>query len=556
MKAYLWYLIVLMSAIILASPALGVLTYYGGFDSSGAAGDAEAQGGAYYDIYDTPNEWNAEYGIDASAHSWGIGTAGSYTSHALETPVLTPTVGGTGYEAVLAYGGTVQAFVSQNTGAGEANAYANIYSYVDIDNDGMGTENMYGSAEIYSDASLSEDCWWPFRGTNGEASASASGVAGYNARVCPTCAKGAEQIWGAVAGEATSKAIAEGYCPDCDDDGYTTSAGEAYTNSSIYTNSETGQYNGQPMTRIISIPHSEYANSYSDMYSYGWMNVKDGDHVLAESTTSGLAMSGAWDPSTSKGFTKVQGNNENAYSSVSGDTSSFVEGFLKDDYAESWANLSSYADSYYNITGYRYLWADADFYTNASVDRTAAYVKSNPQRITATGYITDAAYDAVARQSGITAESSADKVNVASGAHVLNRGSFYSTVNPYNNSAEYDGGDIEAWTDIYNEQVGPKFILSATMLDDSGSYIRLENLDNRVTIGTTEVGLNIDDIDFMNWIEGSSLVDNMYPVSQDWTTTFSTVPAALYIEDYDRYFDNSDMYTRYSSSEIEADIRT
>jgi len=511
--------------------------------SSGAAGDAEAQGGAYYDIYDTPNEWNAEYGIDASAHSWGIGTAGSYTSHALETPVLTPTVGGTGYEAVLAYGGTVQAFVSQNTGAGEANAYANIYSYVDIDNDGM-----YGSAEIYSDASLSEDYRWPYRGTNGEASASASGVAGYNARVCPTCAKGAEQIWGAVAGEATSKAIAEGYCPDCDDDGYTTSAGEAYTNSSICTNSETGQYNGQP--------HSEYADSYSDMYSYGWMEVEDGTHVLAEGTTSGFAMSGAWDPSTSRDFTKVQGNNENAYSTVSGDTSVFVEGFLTDDYAYSEADLYSYADSYYDITGYRYLWADADFYTYASVDRTAAYVKSNPQRITATGYITDAAYDAVARQSGITAESSADKVNVASGAHVLNRGSFYSTVNPYNNSAEYDGGDIEAWTDIYNEQEGPKFILSATMLDDSGSYIRLENLDNRVTIGTTEVGLNIDDIDFMNWIEGSSLVDNMYPVSQDWTTTFSTVPAALYIEDYDRYFDNSDMYTRYSSSEIEADIWT
>jgi len=94
------------------------------------------------------------------------------------------------------------------------------------------------------------------------------------------------------------------------------------------------------------------------------------------------------------------------------------------------------------------------------------------------------------------------------------------------------------------------------MLDDSGSYIRLENLDNRVTVGTTEVGLNIDDIDFMNWIEGSSLVNNMYPVSQDWTTTFSTVPAATYFEDYDRYFDNSGTYTRYSDSEIEADIWT
>ena len=552
MKAYLRYLIVLMSAIILASPALGVLTYYGGFDSSGAAGDAWAEGGAYYDIYDTPNEWTAEYGIDASANSWGIGTAGSYTSHALETPVLTPTVGGTGYEVVLAYGGTVQAFVSQNTDSGFADAYANIYSYVDIDNDGQGTENKYGSAGIYSDASLSENYWWPYKGTNGEASASASGVAGYNARACPTCAEGAEQIWGAVAGEATSRAIADGYCDECDG-GYIKSAGEAYTYGALYTESETGQWNGYP-------PHNEYANSYSDMYSYGWMNVKDGDHVLAESTTSGLAMSGAWDPSTSKGFTKVQGNNENAYSSVSGDTSSFVEGFLKDDYAESWANLSSYANSYYDITGYRYLWTDANFTTYASVDRTAAYVKSNPQRITATGYITDAAYDAVARQAGITAESSADKVNVASGAHVLNRGSFYSTVNPWwylnNNSAEYDGGDIEAWTDIYNEQEGPKFILSATMLDDSGSYIRLENLDNRVTIGTTEVGLNIDDIDFMNWIEGSSLVNNMYPVSQDWTTTFSTVPAALYFEDYDRNFDNSDMYTRYSSSEIEADIWT
>jgi len=547
MKSYLRYLIVLMSAIILASPALGVLTYYGGFDSSGAAGDAWAEGGAYYDIYDTPNEWTAEYGIDASAESWGIGTAGSYTSHALETPVLTPTVGGTGYEAVLAYGGTVQAFVSQNTESGFADANANIYSYVDIYNDGHGTEYKDGSAEIYSDASLSENDWWPYKGTNGEASASASGVAGYNARACPTCKKGAEQIWGAVAGEATSRAIAEGYCDECDG-GYIKSAGEAFTQAYLFTNSETGQYNGQP--------HSEYADSYSDMYSSGWMEVKDGDHALAESTTSGFAMSGAWDPSTSNGFTKVQGNNENAYSSVSGDTSSFVEGFLKDDYAYSYADLSSYADSYYDITGYRYLWTDGDFDTYASVYRDAAYVKSNPQRVTATGYITDAAYDAVARQAGIKTESSADTVNVASGAHVLNRGSFYSEVYPWENFAEYYDGYIEAWTDIHNSQEGPKFILSATMLDDSGSYIRLENLDNRVTIGTTEVGLNIDDIDFMNWIEGSSLVNNMYPVSQDWTTTFSTVPASQYYEDYDRYFDNTGTYTRYSSSEIEADIWT
>jgi hypothetical protein len=547
MKAYLRYLIVLMSAIILASPALGVLTYYGGFDSSGAAGDAEAEGGAYYDIYDTPNEWSARYGIDAEAHSWGIGTAGSYTSHALETPVLTPNVGGIGYEAVLAYGGTVQAFVSQNVGAGYADAYADIYSYVDINNDGQGTENKYGRAGISSSASLAENYMWPYAGTNGEASASASGVAGYNARACPTCAQGAEQIWGAVAGESTSSAIADGYCDECDG-GYIRNAGEAYTYGDLHTGSSTGVWNGQP--------HSEYASSYSDMDSYAWMNVKEGKYVSSESTTSGFAMSGAWDPSTAKDFTKVQGSNENAFSSVSGDTSVFVEGFLKGDSAYSYADLYSNAYSYYDITGDRELETSGYFDTYASVDRTAAYVKTNPQRITAVGYITDATYDAVARQAGIKTESSADKVNVASGAHVLNRGTFYSMVDPWSNYAEYDGGNIAAVTDIYNDQEGPKFILSATMLDDSGSYIRLENLDNTVTVGTTEVGLNIDNIDFMNWIEGSSLVNNMYPVSQDWTTTFSTVPAAQYYEDYDRYFDNSDMYTRYSSSEIEADIWT
>jgi hypothetical protein len=332
---------VLLSAIVLAAPALGVLTYYGGFDSSGASGNAYATGGAYYDIYDTPDEWNAEYGIDAYAETEGIGVASSYTSHSLETGSIPVTVGETNYNVELAYGGIggakVQALASQNTADTQqgidTEAYANIYSYVSIYNDGNGDEEMYGEAEIYSSADVYD--------TNGEASASASGLAGYVAQKCPDCENGAEQIWGAVSGTSTSYAIAEGSCPACTmTPGVFPDAGTVNDESWIYTYSQTSQ--------DISVPHSEYANSYSELYSSSENWVNQGRHVLGETTASGSAMSGAWDPSTSYYLIKQNGVNENVFSSVNGDTSAFGEGFILDDYAYSYADMWSGADSFYD----------------------------------------------------------------------------------------------------------------------------------------------------------------------------------------------------------------
>jgi len=106
--------------------------------------------------------------------------------------------------------------------------------------------------------------------------------------------------------------------------------------------------------------------------------------------------------------------------------------------------------------------------------------------------------------------------------------------------------------DFYNIQDGPQFLLSGTSDDDAGSYIRFGSVDNEVSSGGSVVyGTYVDDIDYIAWIEGSSLVNNMYPVSQDWTTTFTLTPGAEYFEDYDRYFDNSGLYSRYSNAEIE-----
>jgi len=483
--------------------------------------------------------------IDAYAYTYGVGTAGSYTSHSLETPEIPVTVGGTDYDVTLAYGGydgaKVQALASQNTATGATSAYANIYSYVALDNNYLGDESIYGEAEIYSDAEVI--------GSNGEASSSASGIAGYSAMKSTDSEDGSEQVWGAVSGTATSDAIAEGECLKCSQPNYAEDAGYAYGESYLYTYSDT-----YTDVHLFS-PDEVGSYAYSDLYSDGDITVDDGTYVLGESTADGLAQSGAWDASTSSNLVKQNGVNENVYSSVNGGTSVFNEGFIDNDYANSYADLDSEGYSYYDTAGYKELWSEAYFDTYANAYRDNAYVKSNPQRVTSTGYVIDGVYDAVARQSSIKTESSADKVNVASGAHALNRGDFYSEAYIWENYAEYVDGYMETWTDIYNYQYGPKFILSATMLDDAGSYIRLENIDNTVTLGyTPAIGVNIDDIDFMNWIEGSSLVNNMYPVSQDWTTTFTLVPGSTYMEDYDRYFDNSGLYQRYSDAEIEADV--
>jgi len=147
---------------------------------------------------------------------------------------------------------------------------------------------------------------------------------------------------------------------------------------------------------------------------------------------------------------------------------------------------------------------------------------------------------------------------VASGAHALNIGDWYSEVEPNgftDNYASYDGGDIEILTDIHNEQTGPKFIMSATMLDDSGSYIRVKNLVNKVTDGNSPVlGLSIDNIDFMNWIEGSALGNNMYPSTATWNVAYTQNVPNTHSSDYLMDFQDGDPVNRKSSAEITAKI--
>jgi len=61
--------------------ALGAITFTGGAGSNAEFGDAVAWGGAYYDIDDTPSDdglYYAEYGIEATANTYGQGIADSH----------------------------------------------------------------------------------------------------------------------------------------------------------------------------------------------------------------------------------------------------------------------------------------------------------------------------------------------------------------------------------------------------------------------------------------------------------------------------------------------
>jgi hypothetical protein len=332
----------------------------------------------------------------------------------------------------------------QETDGGSIYTYANIYSLASIQNNGLGNENMYGMADISANV-------YDFTYSSSEASASASGLAGYDIQKCPTCDNSAEGIWGAVSGSA----IAYGNVEDSEPNKYNPGCpceGAGYVSG----HSEIKAFSGADKN-INTVYQIEHAGSYAGaaMYSYeDYVRVYEtGTHALGYFTTSGTAMSGAWDATTSN-LINQQSVNENSYAEVQGATSAMGESFIDGDEATSYADLETYSTTdYYPNTDERYLYSEANYIdTSAHINRDVTYDRDDLKRVTAIGYITDANYDAIARQAGIKTEVEADKVNVASGAHTLNPGDWYSEANPYDNYAEYRNGYMEADFDFYNSQ--------------------------------------------------------------------------------------------------------
>jgi hypothetical protein len=529
MKSYFKYLIVLLSAILLASPCLGTKTYYGGYDVNGEYGAAIANGGAYSDISLSSTDYSAEYGIDASVQTLGAGTAGSYTKHSETNGPTTVSVGGNNYDVTAAYGGSVQANAEQLTADGTSDAYAQIASKVTVHDDGSVPidllTNIYGQALIYASDDIS--------GATATTSAIASGVAGYNVQSDDNN----QEIWGSVVGTVKSNSLTSGK----GDSGY------ASDGTALWAQSQTTNDNGL-VPEIV-----DYA--YSSIYAVGDIGVDAvGTHTLGQASATGSASSGVWDVSTPSSLTKKQASNEDVYAIVKGTTTTTNEGFLADDSGSSSANLGAQTGStYIKATGERNLYSETPILGTAA-NANRASMPASSDRVTSTGYITDASYDAVARQSAITTETSGNAVNVASGAHALNPGSWYSNAYATDNYAEYSNGYLESWAYFNNNQEGPQFINSGTNQDDSGSYIRFGNVDDKVSAGSSEIyGVNIDNIDFMTWIEGSSLVNNMYPVKPTWTTTYTSPAGAYTYDGYANYFDNSNPSYRDSRADISAD---
>jgi hypothetical protein len=538
MKTYLKYVSVLVCAILFASPAFGVKTYYGGYASNTALGDATASGGAYYDMSATPTWYYAEYGMDASANAFGTfipagSLAQSSTTHSESNGPNTVTVGEPGdqgtYQVSVEYGGTVTAEATKTDPAlSGSSAYAQVAAKITIENDDddMGQDEMYGESVILASNYVPTHLI-QYGATT---SAYAKGIVGYNVQSLDN----EQEIWGANSGTATT----------------TTTVAKPTTST---------QPNGQA-DGISDLRTYSFAGKYpdGDYYSYATAGLSSAAHAenVASSSSKSVVTnleSGAWDATTYSTLTKTKGT-ENCYATVAVTTTADANGFVKGDEATATTALvvESYKD-YFAADGSLELESYTPFFMTYAQAQRAVY---NDDRASAESYIIDGSYDTVAQRdaaASIKTEIKANPVNVASGAHAINPGNYYSTAYPEDNYAEYDDGYMDTEFDFMNEQDGPKFLLSGTSKDDAGSYIRFGSLDNEVSSGGSLVyGTSIDEIDYMAWIEGSSLVFNTYPTDRTWSIDLTAPASGIKSDDYERYFDASHPAYRHSDSEIYA----
>ena len=536
------WMIALMCAVFIASPALGSVVYYGGTGANSQGAPGSVTGGAYYDNTITPTEYRSEYGVDAHVETAGVGTSTSQWTHAA-TIVQTPTVGGNPYNVVLSYGGpggqaSVYATATQKDDDGSMHADAGVNSYADIQDDGAGTQVIYGDGVIYSGVAVK---------THGTALASATGVAAYDI----SNAKTTDEVWGAVSGTTSSSARIDGPFDTVSHDA--SDWGKASPYNYIWAASDSNVAKDFYAAGQDQYYSDAYAALYGDIYND--QNGQDPTYQSANSAVQGQASAGAWDRETPSTLIKQHGMNENAYATSQGTATSEAITNLYHDQANSVFDQEMYAyNSYNSLTGPVDLYAAFGFVvTGAEVYRDLFPIDN--QRATADAFITNGNIKAVAQSTGLpfVASVSSSNINLGSGAHALNptggdywfseAGSFvpvtYAEYKPTASSPSYT--QLYLYTYTYGPQVG----ISGTSADDAGSLMQIQNTN----LQATSVAQSTNNINFINWIEGSDLNTDMFPLVQNWVNT-NTGPS--HDEHYTRAIDNSDPTERYNVAEIYA----
>ena len=543
------WMIALMCAVFIASPALGTVVYYGGTGANSQGAPGTVTGGAYYDTTAGANNYNTEYGVEAHVYTDGQGVStSSWTNSA--TITQTPTVGGNPYKIILSYGGpsgsaSVLATATQTDDNGYTHADAGVYAHAYIADDGAGDTDLQGWADIYSGAGVD---------TRGSALGTASGVAAYDVSKTGV----ADEIWGTASGISTAYANQNGVFDTQSHDANSWSDVEA-NNGDISAYSESQNSIGAAPSGgdcYYSEAYTEqnawspYVNQYGHDTTNGHAYLSESGFIPGQPAT---AYAGAWDRETPSNLIKQQGVNENAYSTAQGTLTSEAMTNLYSDNAK--------ADGYNGVGAANYYDSNTGTYDQTAYDSVSTFgavyrdqFPSDNQRATADTFLTDGNDKAVAQTTGLplpfVASISASNMLLGSGAHALNPTGgeyWYSEIrtNGVFASDDLQTRSAETYFDAVFNTKGPQVIVSGTMMDDAGSIISMQNIN----LQAASISQSTNNINFINWIEGSDLNTDMFPLVQNWVNT-NTGPS--HDEDYTRVIDNSNTVYRYNDADIYA----
>lgn len=545
----------LLLCIALATPsALGDMVIYGGSGNKAYDGTGFADGGAYFDLDSTgplDGSYYVEYGIFAQAETNnGPGKAESHWTNSelyWDTPVVKNNLllgDDDVYEITVSYGanGGVEAFADQESDTGSIFAESWIWAYGEADNTFTLTglpdfRSVYGETGIYSRA-YNDNA----EGI-GYAKAEAT-AAGYNVERLGTsqAAFEVEEAWGAVSGKTEASAI-----------NTAEKDGSIYSEAGIYANS----YAEKDRTYFMGGYWDDiYSDAYSDIYASTWAtNLIDKGEATGYAFADGVAQSGAWDATTPVGTMKMNGNNENVYSKVSGAIDPIVEADRENDYAYAAGSVWSYAENEKWTTGpfLQYSYAEGDANTYAEVYREGA--PNDDKLVKAESYLNDASMSAVSRSAGTEVSTKASDMWLASGTGSLNPTDslgWYTDADFYT-WAEYDSSDpnemFETETNYYTEVEGPQFFLSGSEFDYAGSWNDIGSFEVKSQKGGEYYKQSADDHAFrtVHWISGVDLGVNMYQNSFDYDVETTAVGGQLN-EDIGKYFDQSMGDYRYSEA--------
>jgi hypothetical protein len=250
-------------------------------DGWNVAGEGQGSSQGYSNIGGSGGDPSITLGITSSSSVYGFGF---FSDHKTGNQDMTLNLGG--YNLTAGYSGDVQTSVALYS-PGSAAATALIVASSTGLSTGGGSYDLFGAADIQTDGYISGQ---------GSANSVAEGSAQFGASKTET----PSEIWGQLNGESSLNLLGSYY---------SSLAGTGGQENGLHTEARSTQ----------NIDGSQTASSMSWINSY----VSTINNAKADATSSGTAMSGAWDPSFIS--SKVKLNNENVAATAIGALSSYAE---------------------------------------------------------------------------------------------------------------------------------------------------------------------------------------------------------------------------------------